>query len=69
MADYSHKYNSSTFLLIEKLPKDQADMNSARSIGRRLGKSCWFFLTLYSSLLCHHVYLSPFFEILHSFLA
>ena len=26
------KYNSTTFLLIEKLPKDQADMNAARSV-------------------------------------
>ncbi len=27
IADNPHRYNSSTFLLIEKLPKDQADMN------------------------------------------
>ena len=28
----SPKYNSPTFLLIEKLTKDQADMNAARSV-------------------------------------
>ncbi len=32
MAGNFHKYNSSTFLLIEKLPKDQADMNATRSV-------------------------------------
>ena len=32
MATQSLKYFSSTFLLIEKLTKDQADMNAARSV-------------------------------------
>ncbi len=115
MAGNSHKCNSSTFLLIEKLPKDQADMNPARSVrpltaaangnknaacskwekarkacifvnASAFARRCWrpaihtasaphvglptrvlygqvprqlilrYFLTLFSSLICHHVY-------------